>query len=72
MTKLEGTRLTLENRYGTHSSLVYDQDMNIYDIWESLIRPVLLSAGYHPNTVDSLETCEECNRRREESVAPID
>ena len=46
------TRLTLKNEYGEHTVEVYGSDMCIEDMFDELIIPVPLSAGYAQESID--------------------
>ena len=48
------TKITLETQYGSATIAVNQDDMNISDLWEQVIEPLLLAAGYHPETVKSI------------------
>jgi len=45
-------RLTLENQYGVYSVASRDSVEHINDFVDTLIVPLLLSAGYHKDTID--------------------
>ncbi len=45
------TKITFENEDGKYVVEVYMDTMNIYDVETLLIQPVLLAAGYQPNSV---------------------
>lgn len=45
------TKLTLETEYGTYSVEVNEDDMNITDVFDRLLIPVLLSAGYDEHSI---------------------
>ena len=48
------TRLTLETCYGKVSVEVKEDDLNIEDLWRTVIEPLLLGAGYAESTIKSL------------------
>lgn len=52
------TKISLETEYGIVSIELPKGDLNIQDLWEQAIEPMLLGAGYHQDTINSL--C--CNR----------
>ena len=45
------TKLTLENAYGTYSIEINGSDLDITEMVEQVIKPVLLSATYAPETI---------------------
>jgi hypothetical protein len=47
-----GTKLTLSNENGEYAVHVRIGEMNIGEMFENLIVPVLLAAGYSPTVVD--------------------
>jgi hypothetical protein len=46
------TKITLENRDGKYTVEVSDELVTISDVIDDLIRPVLLAAGFHNDTID--------------------
>jgi hypothetical protein len=48
----EGSRITLENEYGTYSISTHSSDMDIVEIFNTLIIPLLKAAGYAEKTVE--------------------
>ncbi len=48
------TRMTLENEYGTYSIEIYHADPSASAVMTDLVRPLLLAAGYTPDTVDDV------------------
>jgi len=46
----EKTKATIEVDY---------DDIHINDVWEKLIKPVLIAYGFHPDTVNSLVSTED-------------
>jgi len=54
MKKYKKTIMTLESEYGKISIEVPHRNMDIDTMWDELIRPLLLAAGYHPDTIDRL------------------
>jgi len=49
---VNGTALTLTNEFGSYSVTVNDDGLTMPVLIQRLVKPVLLAAGYHPNTVD--------------------
>jgi hypothetical protein len=45
------TTITLVNSYGTYSITANKDDMGIGEVCADLLEPVLLAAGYHPESV---------------------
>jgi len=54
MTKITMTKITLENCYGKFSVESNLDDMDINNIMESLVQPLLLAAGYSIDTTKSI------------------
>jgi hypothetical protein len=50
--KFSGTRLTLENEHGKYVVHVSDDELTMNDLIDTVVKPVLLSAGYHSDLVD--------------------
>lgn len=50
---MTGTKLTLENDYGTYSVGINKQDLTIGSMFEDLVIPVLLAAGYQQESIDN-------------------
>lgn len=48
------TKLTLETCYGRYEVEVAEDDHNIGDLWDAVIKPCLLAAGYGEATVNDL------------------
>lgn len=45
------TKLTLETKYGRVTVESVRDDMNLVDFIEFIVEPLLLGAGYHPDSV---------------------
>ena len=45
------TSITLSTQYGTYTISIGKEDMNMEDVMGELIRPLLLAAGYHSETI---------------------
>ena len=48
---IDGTKITIENIYGVYSVETADRDLTFDALVETLIEPVCLAMGYHPDTV---------------------
>ena len=48
------TEMTLKNENGEYSVKVDEYSMTLADMYEYVIKPLLLAAGYHPNTIDAV------------------
>lgn len=48
------TKATLETHDQTVSIAIQKDDLNIDDLWDLLLEPLLLGAGYHSETVQKL------------------
>ncbi len=46
------TRLTLENENGKYTVEIEGDGMDIDGMWEELIRPILLVANFHPDSIN--------------------
>lgn len=46
------TSITLKNCYGEYSISVPETDLTIVELFEGLINPILLAAGYAQSTID--------------------
>lgn len=51
-TMMETTKITLTTVYGTVTVEVNKTDLNMYDLIQEVIKPVLLASGYQPATVN--------------------
>ena len=49
---METTKITLTTVYGTTTVEVNKTDLNMYDLIQEVIKPVLLASGYQPATVN--------------------
>ena len=49
---METTKMTLTTVYGTATVEVNKTDLNMYDLIQEVIKPVLLASGYQPATVN--------------------
>lgn len=49
-----GTKATLQTPYGIFSIEVPERDLNIDDLWEEVLRPLLLGSGYSEIVADGL------------------
>ena len=45
------TKITLENEDGVYSVETFKADMTVSEVMDDLVRPVLLAAGYHPDSI---------------------
>lgn len=45
------TKITLENQYGTFTVETKEHEITLVEVFENLIIPVLLSAGYHNESI---------------------
>ena len=52
MDEIFGTTITMKTEYGTSEIHVNKDDMNIDDVFEELIEPLLLAVGYSKQTID--------------------
>lgn len=48
----EGTTITLKNENGEYTVKHFDAEMNLYDVMEYLVKPVLHAAGYSHTTIE--------------------
>lgn len=48
---MKTTKLTLENEYGIYAVEVNKSNMEISDVFETLIAPILLAAGYSTDNI---------------------
>lgn len=46
------SKITLENENGVYSIQCCDEQLKIDDVFDYLIIPMLLAAGYHPETIN--------------------
>lgn len=53
------TKLTLENKDGVYSVQLDRMCMNIHDVMQEIVGPVLLAAGYHPDHINEYLTEEQ-------------
>lgn len=49
-----GTKVTLQTQYGTVSVEIPRGDLTIPELWEEVLRPLLLGSGYSADIVDEL------------------
>ena len=49
----ETTTLELRNEFGRYTVELQKQEMNIGDVFEDLVMPVLLAAGYSQTVIES-------------------
>jgi hypothetical protein len=54
-------KITLESEYGKYEIEVPGNDLDVNDVVESLLKPVMLAAGYHPDNVNDVFYHEEAN-----------
>lgn len=48
------TTISLMNEYGTYTVSIHDKDLTLEDLFATAIEPVLLAAGYHQDSINSL------------------
>lgn len=53
----ETTTITLENCYGSTTITVNKTDMDMDEVIQDLVRPMLLAVGYHRDTVEEYLGC---------------
>lgn len=46
------TKLTLENENGEYSIAIKEEEINLYNVFQHLIIPILLSAGYSADSIN--------------------
>ena len=46
------SKITLENQYGEYSVSTKKEDLHIAEMFDDLVIPVLLAAGYHQGSID--------------------
>ena len=46
------TSVTLKTEYGDYSVSVKKTGLDIHEVMDELIKPLLLAAGYHPNNIN--------------------
>lgn len=46
------SEITFKNQYGTYSIEIPDDDLDIKEVAEKLLVPVLLAAGYHIKAIE--------------------
>lgn len=51
MNEEPSTKLTLENEYGTYTIEVPKTDMTVIKMFEDMVEPLLLAAGYQPGSI---------------------
>ena len=51
------TQIILKNGYGEFAVKINKTDMNIGEMFDDLIKPVLLAAGYAEETIDKMLAC---------------
>ena len=48
----ETTKITIENNYGIYSIESKETDLTFNDLWECVVMPVILAAGYSKELID--------------------
>jgi hypothetical protein len=48
------TKITMETCYGVVTVEVPEDNLNISQVRDDLLKPLLLATGYHPDNVDEL------------------
>ena len=66
---MTNAKITLENEYGVYSVETFKSTDGIDSMFENLIAPLLLAAGYHPETIrDQFEHEKEYGMLKEEDI----
>lgn len=49
-------KIIIENKYGTHSVELENKndDLNIFDMWDDILKPLLLAIGYQEGSINEL------------------
>lgn len=53
------TKLTLKNRYGRYQIELDREDLTFDELFEELVRPLMLAAGYTEHTIDEYLGADE-------------
>ena len=63
-------KITFENRHGIYSIEHYEEIETLDDVFEMLIQPVLIAAGFHPDNIkEEIEYAKE--EMFENNLTPI-